>query len=115
MLHRMNFLMAALIAGTTLATAAQAQFGGQPFPGGPGASFPSGPFSGRPNSPGGPFGGGPGGGRSGRMPFAFGSISAVNVAVGTITLAPLPGADTRQTVKSHQENADFGSERSEAV
>ena len=102
MTHKNKSLMAALIAGTTLATSAWAQFGGQPFPGGPGAmppgaTFPGGQFGGRPNPPGGPFGG-PGTGRS-MMPFAFGSISAVNVAAGTLTLSPVPGGDTGQTIK----------------
>lgn len=98
MVRKSKILMAALVAGTTLtATTAWAQFGGQPFPGVPAAMPPSRPFGGGPNPPGGPFGG-PGGGRS-MMPFAFGSISAVNIAAGTITLSPSPGENTGQTIK----------------
>ncbi len=94
MQHKMKILMTALAAGTTLATAAWAQFGGQPFPGGPGGMAPGGQFGGGPNPPGGPFGG-----PSGMMAFAFGKIGTVDAAAETITLTPQPGEATGQTVK----------------
>lgn len=86
-------LLAALLAGTALATAAGAQFGGGPMvpPAGP-AGMPM-PMGGGPNMAGGnPFG-------MGRMPFANGTVTAVDAATGTITLAPMFGGGTPQTVR----------------
>lgn len=83
-------LVIALLAGSLLtAGTAHAQFGG-----------------GMPNGPGGPFGGGqpnaPGGGgspfSSAQMPFALGTISAVNAGAGTITVRSQFGGELR-TVK----------------
>lgn len=85
-------LVIALLAGSLLtASAAHAQFGG---------GMPTGPGGG------GPFGGGmpgpPGGGgnpfSTTRMPFALGTITAVNAGTGTITVRSQFGGDLR-TVK----------------
>ncbi len=78
---------AALAVGTVLATAALAQFGGQPAPNAPGN-----PFGGGPNPRGVPFGGG-------HSPFAVGTVGAVNAAAGTVTLTPMFGEGSGQTVK----------------
>lgn len=86
-------LTAALLAGMALTTAAWAQFGGSPMvpPAGPSA-MPM-PMGGGPNPAGGsPFG-------NGRMPFANGTVTAVDAAAGTITLTPMFGGGTPQTVK----------------
>jgi hypothetical protein len=87
-------LLAALLAGTALATAAGAQFGGggPMVPPGGGTGMPM-PMGGGPNMPSGtPLG-------MGRMPFANGSVTAVDAATGTITLAPMFGGGTPQTVR----------------
>jgi len=86
-----------LLAGTVLGTAAWAQFGGGgPSPFGTGAPNPNGtnPFgTGTPNASGpNPFG-------RGRLPFAMGTVSAVNSAAGTVTLTPTGGGGEGQTVK----------------
>ncbi len=96
---------AALLAGTALTTAAWAQFGGggpmvPPAPTGvPTTGMPMGggpngvPMSGRPNMTGGnPFG-------MGRLPFANGTVTAVDAAAGTVTLAPMFNGGTPQTVR----------------
>ena len=87
-------LVAALLAGTALTTAAWAQFGGGgPMvpPAGP-TGMPM-PMNGGPNMPGGnPLG-------MGRLPFANGTVTAVDAAAGTITLTPMFGGGTPQTVK----------------
>ncbi len=95
-------LAAALLAGTALTTAAWAQFGGGPMvppAGKPGLPMPTGggpngmPMGGGPNMPGGnPFG-------AGRLPFANGTVTAVDAAAGTVTLMPMFGGGTPQTVK----------------
>ena len=98
-------LTTALLAGTALTTAAWAQFGGggpmvPPAPTGvptmgmPTGGGPSGvPMSGRPNMTGGsPFG-------MGRLPFANGTVTAVDAASGTVTLSPMYGGGAPQTVR----------------
>ncbi len=83
-------LTAIVLAGLALTTAAWAQFGGGPLV--PPANIPLG---GRPNLPisgANPFG-------RGRMPFATGTVSAVDAGAGTITLAPMFGGGAGQTVK----------------
>ena len=86
-----RYITALLLAGAALTTGpAQAQFGG---------GLPTGPG-------GGPFGGGmpgpPGGGgnpfSTARMPFALGTITAVNAGAGTLTVRSQFGGDLR-TVK----------------
>lgn len=80
-------LMAAVLADLALTTAAWSQLSGGPL-----VPPANNPFSGKPNAPSGnSFG-------QGRMPFALGSISAVNVAAGTLTLTPMFGG-AGQTVK----------------
>ena len=81
-------LAATVVIGAALATAALAQFGGTPNP--PGAN----PFSG-PANPGAPLPAKP----FGRMPFASGTVSAVDAATGTITLTPMFGTGPGQIVK----------------
>lgn len=86
-----------LLAGAALGTAAWAQFGGGgPSPFGTGAPNPNGtnPFgTGMPNTSGpNPFG-------SGRLPFAVGTVSAVDSAAGTVTLTPTFGGGAGQTVR----------------
>jgi len=95
-------LTAAILAGTALSTAAWAQFGG----GGPmvppaapqGTAMPTG---GGPNVPGGgvPMGGAGGSPFSARLPFASGTVTAVDAAAGTVTLAPMFGGGSPQTVR----------------
>lgn len=87
-------ITAALLVGTALTTAAWAQFGGGgPMvpPAGP-IGMPM-PMGGGPNMPGGsPIG-------AGRLPFANGTVTAVDTAAGTLTLSPMFGGGTPQTVK----------------
>lgn len=98
-------LAVALLAGTALTTAAWAQFGGggpmvppaptgTPTMGMPMGGGPNGvPMSGRPNMTGGsPFG-------LGRLPFANGTVTVVDAAAGTVTLAPMFNGGTPQTVR----------------
>lgn len=93
-------LAAALVIAAALATPALAQFNGQPAPNATGN-----PFGGTPNPPGAnPFGAAPNprGGSpfgTGHSPFAAGTVSAVNAAAGTITLTPMFGDGSGQTVK----------------
>ncbi len=86
-------LLAALLAGTALTTAAGAQFGGGPMvpPAGP-AGMPM-PMNGGPNVAGGPMG------MMGRLPFANGTVTAVDAAAGTVTLTPMFGGGMPQTVR----------------
>lgn len=88
--RKLTATLLSLLAGTALTVgAAHAQFGG-----------------GMPTGPGGPFGGGqpnaPGGGGSPfsttRMPFALGTITAVNAGAGTITVRSQFGGELR-TIK----------------
>lgn len=85
-------IAAALLVGTALTTAAGAQFGGGgPMvpPAGP-AGMPM-PMSGSLSPAGSPLGGG-------RLPFANGTVTAVDAAAGTITLTSMFGG-APQTVK----------------
>ena len=96
-------LAAALLAGTALTTAAWAQFGGGPMiPPAPPTAMPT---KGLPTA-GMPAAGGPNGtqmgGRPfgmGRLPFANGTVTAIDAAAGTVTLAPMFGGGTPQVVR----------------
>ena len=96
-------LTAALLAGMALATAAWAQSGGGPMvppapmpqTGMPRTGMPATgmPATGMPPMAGGnPFG-------AGRLPFASGTVTAVDAAAGTVTLTPMFGGGTPQTVR----------------
>lgn len=92
-----RMLAITVLAGTVLGGAAWAQFGGGgPSPFGAGTPNPNStnPFGGgMPNASGpNPFG-------RGRLPFAVGTVSAVNAATGTVTLTPTFGGGAGQTVK----------------
>ncbi|MBV9850684.1 MAG: hypothetical protein JO250_13505 [Armatimonadetes bacterium] len=97
MMKRNAFTLFALaLVGLALAAPAFAQAPDAGPPPGPGGGFPGGPPPG--GGPGG-FPGGPGGGFGGqrRLPFAFGTVSAVDAAASTITLTTQGGAT--QTLK----------------
>lgn len=92
-----RMLAITVLAGTVLGGAAWAQFdGGGPSPFGAGTPNPNStnPFGGgMPNASGpNPFG-------RGRLPFAAGTVSAVNAAMGTVTLTPTFGGGAGQTVR----------------
>ena len=113
MTRSIKTLAAALLAGTALSTAAWAQFGGggpmvppaapqgMPMPTGGGPNVPTG------GMPGGgmPGGGAPMGGANGspftvgRLPFANGTVTTVDAAAGTVTLTPMFGGGSPQTVR----------------
>lgn len=90
MIRSHKMLATAVLAGLALTTAAWAQFEGGPL-----VPPANNPFGGKPNTPSpgaNPFG-------RGRMPFATGTVSAVDAAAGTVTLTPMFGANAGQTVK----------------
>lgn len=89
---RRSILAATLVVGTALTTAALAQFGGGPMvpPAGTPMTLAGGPMV--PAGSGNPFG-------NGRMPFASGAVQAVDMAAGTVTVAPMFGGTTGTTVK----------------
>ncbi|MBV9850723.1 MAG: hypothetical protein JO250_13705, partial [Armatimonadetes bacterium] len=95
MRNTMSALFASTLVGLALAAPAVAQAPDAGPPPGPGGGFPGGP---PPGGTGG-FPGGPGAGFGGqrRLPFAFGTVSAVDAAASTITLTTQGGAT--QTLK----------------
>jgi hypothetical protein len=92
MTRRSKMLLAAILVGTALTTAAWAQFGGGPL-------VPSAGPAGMPLPMGGPNMAGGNPVSMGRMPFANGAVTSVDAAAGTITLAPMFGGGMPQMVR----------------